>query len=71
MSMPVTALDPGTLRANPAPAPASYLVMACRPSEGRPGRVVRLQCNSVRAAAMASRTYKKWGWAVVVLPEVP
>jgi hypothetical protein len=41
-----------------------YLVMACRP-----GRVVRLTCRSSRAAAMASRTYESWGWAVTVFPE--
>jgi hypothetical protein len=62
--MPITALGPGTLRV--APGPASYLVVACRP-----GKVARLTCRTVRAAATAARTYRKWGWAVVVLPELP
>ena len=53
----------------PEPTPAShsvrsdYLVLACRP-----GKVARLQCRSVGAAVTAAKTYRHWGWAVVVLP---
>lgn len=42
----------------------TYLVLACRPR-----KIVRLTCRTVLAAAMAARTYRRWGWAVTVLPE--
>jgi hypothetical protein len=42
-----------------------YLVMACKP-----GRVLHLECATVRAAATAARFYRKTGWAVDVLREV-
>jgi hypothetical protein len=40
-----------------------YLVMAARR-----GLVHRHICTSVRAAAVATRFYRKAGWAVTVLP---
>jgi hypothetical protein len=49
-----------------AATPGTYLVLACKP-----GRAHRHQCTSVQAAAMAANIYRKWGWMVVVLPELP
>ena len=50
----------------PAPAAKKYLVMAVKP-----GIIHRHECCSTRAAATATRFYRKAGWAVTVLPEFP
>lgn len=41
-----------------------YLVMAVRP-----GMVHRHDC-SLAGAVVAARVYRRWGWAVTVLPRV-